>query len=64
MDKKDLLRQELDQVPEDVLDEVIDFVQFLKTKAVKERLGMAIASESSLKKDWLAPEEDAAWHHL
>lgn len=64
MDKKDFLRQELDQIPEDALDEVIDFVQFLKSKAVKERLSTAIASESSLKKDWLSPEEDAAWQHL
>ena len=64
MDKIDLLRQELDQVSEDVLDEVIDFVQFLRRKSVKEGISTAIASESSLRKDWLTPEEDAAWQHL
>ena len=64
MDKKDMLKKELDQVPEDVLEEVIDFVRFLKAKAVKERLGTALASESSLKKDWLSPEDDVAWQHL
>ena len=64
MDKKDLLRQELDQVSDEVLDEVIDFVQFLKNKAVRDGLSTAIASESSLQKDWLTPEEDAAWQHL
>ncbi|OGP87981.1 MAG: DUF2281 domain-containing protein, partial [Deltaproteobacteria bacterium RBG_16_48_10] len=46
------------------LDEVLDFVQFLKTKTVKERLSTAIASESSLKKDWMKPEEDEAWQNL
>jgi hypothetical protein len=29
-----------------------------------ERLDTAIASESSLKKDWLLPEEDKAWQSL
>ncbi|OGL44999.1 MAG: DUF2281 domain-containing protein, partial [Candidatus Schekmanbacteria bacterium RBG_16_38_10] len=46
------------------LDEVLDFVHFLKTKIIKERLDIAIASESSLKKDWLKPEEDEAWQGL
>jgi len=42
----------------------LDFVHFLKAKIMKERLGAAIASESSLKKDWLKPEEDEAWKSL
>ena len=46
------------------LDEVLDFVQFLQTKTLKERLSTAIASESSLKKDWMKPEEDEAWQNL
>ena len=37
---------------------------FLKTKIIKERLDTAIASESSLRKDWLKPEEDEAWQNL
>lgn len=37
---------------------------FLKTKALKEKLETAIASESSLKKDWLREEEDKAWQDL
>ena len=61
MSKKDLLISEIEQVPEPFLDEVLDFVHFLKTKIVKERLDTAIASESSLKKDWLRAEEDEAW---
>jgi hypothetical protein len=64
MSKKELLLSEIEQVPEPLLDEVLDFVHFLKAKIIKERLDTAIASESSLKKDWLRPEEDKAWQGL
>ena len=64
MSKKELLLNEIEQVPESVLDEVIDFVHFLKTKIIKEKIDIAIASESSLKKDWLNIEEDEAWQSL
>jgi hypothetical protein len=42
----------------------MDFVQFLKGKMIKEKLNITFASESSLKKDWLRPEEDEAWQNL
>ena len=64
MSKKEVLLGEIEQVPESILDEVIDFVHFLKTKIIKEKLDTAIASESSLRKDWLEPEEDEAWQNL
>jgi hypothetical protein len=64
MSKKEILISEIEQVPEPFLDEVLDFVQFLKSKILKERLDIAIASESSLKKDWLKLEEDEAWQSL
>ena len=64
MSKKELLFNEIEQVPEPFLDEILDFIQFLKTKIIKERINTAIASESSLKKDWLKPEEDEAWKDL
>jgi hypothetical protein len=64
MGKKELLIDEIKQVPDSSIDEVLDFVLFLKTKIIKERLDTAIASESSLKKDWMKPEEDEAWQNL
>ncbi len=64
MSKKELLFNEIEQVPEPFLDEILDFIQFLKTKIIKERINTAIASESSLRKDWLKPEEDEAWKDL
>jgi hypothetical protein len=64
MTKKESVMKEIEQIPEPFLEEVLDFVQFLKAKITKERLGTAIASESSLKKDWLKPQEDEAWRSL
>lgn len=64
MSKKEILISEIEQVPESYIDEVLDFVHFLKTKITKEKMDTAIASESSLRKDWLLPEEDEAWQSL
>jgi hypothetical protein len=64
MSKKELLISEIKEVPESFLDEIFDFVQFLKSKTIKEKLAIGVASESSLKKDWLRPEEDEAWQGL
>ncbi|MDA8169452.1 MAG: DUF2281 domain-containing protein [Nitrospiraceae bacterium] len=64
MSKKEILISEIEQVPEPYLDEVLDFVHFLKSKILKEKLAAAIASESSLRKDWLLPQEDEAWQGL
>ena len=38
MSKKELLMSEIEYVPEPFLDEVLDFVHFLKTKRMKELL--------------------------
>jgi len=46
------------------MDEVTDFVRFLQARIVRESMTTAVASESSLKKDWLGPEEDEAWQDL
>jgi hypothetical protein len=64
MNTKNLLIQELEQVPEPILEEVLDFLRFLKAKKIQETLEMSILSESSLRKDWLSSEEDEAWRDL
>jgi hypothetical protein len=64
MSKKEILFSEIEQVPEPFLDEILDFVRFLRTKIIEEKVETAVASESSLKKDWLRPEEDEAWQNL
>ncbi len=62
--KKELILREMEHVPEPLLNEILDFIHFLKTKSLKEKLETAIASESSLRKDWLREEEDKAWQDL
>jgi hypothetical protein len=64
MTKRESLLREIDGVPDSVLDEVTDFVHFLKARIVRDGMATAVASESSLKKDWLRPEEDEAWQDL
>jgi hypothetical protein len=64
MSTKEVLINEIEQVPEPLLAEVLDFVLFLKAKMAREKLDMALLSESSLSKDWLRPEEDEAWQDL
>lgn len=60
-------------VPDNLAQEVIDFVDFLKakyTQTSRQSLlpndvvsGLAL-SEHTLAKDWLNDEEDAAWAHI
>jgi hypothetical protein len=64
MNKKELIAKEIEHVPELVLEEVLDFVRFLKSKHFQEKLETTLLSESSLKKDWLRAEEDEAWGNL
>ena len=64
MNKKEPIAKEIEQVPEPLLEEVLDFVRFLKSKRMREKLETSLLSESSLKKDWLKPEEDGAWRDL
>lgn len=64
MEKKELILKEIERVPEEYLSEILDFIRFLEAKGLEERMGTAIASETSLKKDWLRPEEDEAWQDL
>jgi len=64
MDRKEALIREAENLPTVFLQEVLDFVQFLKDKATQENLETALLSESALRKDWLKPEEDEAWQGL
>ena len=64
MSKKDTIIAELNKVPEKFLDEILDYINILKEKLIKQKLETALMSESSLKKDWLQPEEDEAWQDL
>ena len=64
MTAKESLLQEIEQIPESLLPEILEFVQYLKFKNRNKNVETAILSESALAKDWLTPEEDEAWQHL
>jgi len=64
MGKKQAIIKEIGTIPDPFLDEVLDFTRFIKTKIAKEKLDITLASESSLKKDWLSKGEDTFWSHL
>ena len=65
MSVKELIKNEVDRLPENVLVEVYDFIQFLEVK--KERNLLAMASQElsvpSFQKIW-DNEEDAAYDNL
>ena len=63
MSKRELIARELDLVPEQDLDKLLAFLRSLKL-AHGGAVLPALAAESSLAKDWLAPEEDEAWANL
>ncbi len=63
MATKELILNEIKKIPEPLLEEVLDFIRFLKTQSA-EGVDTTIASESSLGKDWLRADEDEAWAEL
>ena len=64
MNKITMIVNEIEDLPDPLLEEIYDFVQYLKQKMVVKNMETLLASESSLKKDWLRPEEDEAWRNL
>ncbi|MBW4641915.1 MAG: DUF2281 domain-containing protein [Goleter apudmare HA4340-LM2] len=61
---KEQLLQEIEKVPEPLLQEVLDFLHKLQNQHQQNKLEITLLSESSLQKDWLKPEEEAAWQDL
>lgn len=61
---KEIILEEIEHIPDPFLEEVVDFIQFLKTKVAQNRFEITLASEPLLVKDWLRPEEDEAWQNL
>ncbi len=64
MQDKETVIREIQDLPESLIHEVLDFVRFLKSKVGHEISESAILSETALAKDWMRPEEDEAWQDL
>ena len=63
MTTQELIRKEVEKLPEALQREVYDFARFLREKSDAEFNGLLL-SHSTLNKDWDTPEEDAAWASL
>ena len=63
MSKRELIARELENVAEPDLDKLLAFLRNLKEAHDESNVPM-LGAESSLAKDWLNPEEDAAWANL
>jgi hypothetical protein len=62
MSDKELIKKEIDKLPEDILAEVLDFIQFLESKRERNLLVRSSqdASAASFQRIW-DNEEDAAY---
>jgi hypothetical protein len=63
MNTREIIASELERLPERDLDKLLAFLRSLK-EAHAEIAAPTLAAESALAKDWLTPEEDAAWASL
>ena len=63
MSKRELIALELERLADQDLDKMLAFLRSL-SEIHSEAFEPAVAAESSLSKDWLSPEEDAAWANL
>lgn len=59
---REVLWSVLQDLPDDLVDEVADFVQFLRLRHVVP--DTAMLSEAALAAAWLTPDEDEAWQNL
>lgn len=68
MINRETLLKKIESLPPYLLGEVddyIDFIQFKKMKSNNAKIdNITLASQESLSKDWLKPEEDEAWADL
>lgn len=62
MQIKEVIAHELENLPQQKVAEVLDFIRFLRHQ--QEDLDTLKASETSLGKLWNTPEEDEAWKSL
>jgi hypothetical protein len=63
MSKKEIIVRELETVQEKDFDTLLVFIHSLKSRNAEDAAPTLLA-ESSLMKDWLSPEEEAAWADL
>jgi hypothetical protein len=61
--KKEIIVRELEGMPDEDFEAVLGFIHSLKYQNAEDG-APALLAESALVKDWLSPEEEAAWADL
>lgn len=65
MISRELLVKKIEILPPYLLQDVADYIDFVEYKKNNIKVSdITLASENSLAKDWLKPEEDDAWESL
>ncbi len=64
MSTKELIEQEVAELPETLQREVSDFARCLRRKHADDAFNGLLLSKSALARDWSTPEADAAWANL
>ena len=64
MTNRAVLQKEIETLPAAILDDVIDFVAWIKQRKLSKIPETMLLSEAILSKDWDTPEEDEAWASL
>ena len=64
MTNRAVLLREIETLPAASLDEVVNFVAWIKYRKLSQVSETMLLSETSLSKDWDTPEEDEAWASL
>ncbi len=64
MPPRDAILQEIEQMPDALLNDVLSFVRSLKAQQLQMNLETCLLSEAVLAKDWLSAEEEEAWRDL
>ena len=59
-----VLLREIETLPAASLDEVVNFVAWIKYRKLSQVSETMLLSETSLSKDWDTQEEDEAWTEL
>jgi hypothetical protein len=63
MSTREAIVRELELLPERDLERLLDYVRSLRETHAESAVP-TLAAECALAKDWLTPEEDAAWADL
>lgn len=63
MSKLELITEAIGRLSESDLDKVFEFLRTMAQESADASMP-ALAAESALTKDWLTPEEEAAWAKL